>query len=48
MSEPITIFSIILTAILVAERCFKYAMSHIKKSKCCGSEVEFNNEFSPK
>jgi len=42
MVEPATIISILLMAGLVIERILK----HFKKSKCCGSEMEFNNEAS--
>jgi hypothetical protein len=41
--EPVTILSVIMSAILVFERVYKYTISHIKKSKCCGSEIEFEN-----
>lgn len=41
--EPITILSVIMTVILVFERVYKYTISHMKKSKCCGNEIEFEN-----
>jgi hypothetical protein len=41
--EPVTVISLIMTCVLVFERVWKYTISHIKKSKCCGSEVEFDN-----
>ena len=42
--EPVTILSLIMSCILVFERLWKYTISNIKKSKCCGSEVEFEHE----
>lgn len=41
--EPVSILSLIMTCVLVIERLWKYTISHIKKSKCCGSEVEFDH-----
>lgn len=40
--EVASIISILLMAGLVIERILK----HFKKSKCCGSEVEFDNTTS--
>jgi len=40
--EPTSIVSIVLILGLVFERILK----HFKKSKCCGSEVEFNQDAS--
>jgi len=40
--DPGSIVSIVLILGLVIERILK----HFKKSKCCGSEMEFNNEAS--
>ena len=40
--EPGSIVSIILIVGLVFERVLK----HFKKSRCCGNEMEFNNEAS--
>jgi uncharacterized protein (DUF983 family) len=40
--EPGSIVSIILIVGLIFERILK----HIKKSKCCGNEMEFNTEAS--
>lgn len=42
MVEPASIISIILICGLVVERVLK----HFKKSTCCGSSMEFNNEAS--
>ncbi len=45
--EPLTVLSVVMSAILVFERLWKYTISHVKKSKCCGgSEIEFNNSFN--
>jgi len=41
--EPISIISLIMTCVLVFERLWKYTISHVKKSKCCGSEIEFDH-----
>lgn len=29
--------------ILIIERLLKYYLKHLKKSKCCGNEIEFQN-----
>lgn len=34
--EPVSILSLVISVCLIIERCFK----HIKKSKCCGAEME--------
>jgi hypothetical protein len=44
--EPVTVISLIMTCVLVFERVWKYTISHIKKSKCCGNEIEFENQRS--
>lgn len=41
--EVVTILSLLMTCVLVFERVWKYTVSHIKRSKCCGGEVEFDN-----
>lgn len=41
--EPVSIISLIMTCVLVFERLYKYTLTHVKKSKCCGSEIEFDN-----
>lgn len=40
--EPFSIISLILVCGLVIERIFK----HFKKSSCCGSTIEFNENAS--
>lgn len=40
--DPTSIVSIVLILGLVFERILK----HFKKSKCCGNEVEFNQDAS--
>lgn len=40
--EPILIISLVLVCGLVFERVLK----HFNKSKCCGSEIEFNQNAS--
>lgn len=40
--EPFSIISLILVCGLVVERIFK----HFKKSTCCGSTIEFNENAS--
>jgi len=40
--DPFSIISIILISGLIVERIMK----HFKKSKCCGSSVEFNENAS--
>ena len=42
--EPVSIGMIVLTSILVVERCFKYYVAHVKKSTCCNSSVEFTGQ----
>ncbi len=42
--EPITLLSVIMSAILVGERMFKYYVKNVKKSSCCGSSVEFEHQ----
>lgn len=42
--EPITILSLIMTCVLVGERCFKYFIKNVKVSKCCGSEIQFDHD----
>ena len=42
--EPTSVITLIFAIVLVCERVYKYTLTHIKKSKCCGSEVEFNNQ----
>ncbi len=34
--DPVSVVSLILGIMLVVERCFK----HVKKSKCCGMEID--------
>lgn len=46
--EVATIFSVILTSILVFERVWKYTISHLKKSSCCGSSFEFEHTENEK
>lgn len=48
MPEPITTGLLIMTGLLVAERILKYYITHVKVSKCCGSEVEFHSTESIK
>ena len=38
--EPVSILSLVISVCLILERCFK----HIKKSKCCGAEIETYEE----
>ena len=38
--EPVSILSLVISVCLILERCFK----HIKKSKCCGAEMETYEE----
>jgi hypothetical protein len=42
--EPVTIISLIMTCVLVFERLWKYTIANVRKSKCCGSEIEFEHE----
>lgn len=42
--EVVTVLSVILTSVLVFERIWKYTISHIKKSSCCGSSFEFTHD----
>lgn len=42
--EPITILSLIMSTLLLIERCFKYYIKNVKKSSCCGTNVEFEHE----
>jgi len=42
--EPVTILSLIMSCVLVVERCFKYFVKHVKKSNCCGSEIQFEHD----
>jgi len=46
--EVATIFSVILTSILVFERLWKYTISHLRKSSCCGGSVEFEHNENEK
>ena len=48
MTDHISIGLIIMTSVLVFERLTKYYLDHVKKSKCCGSEVEFRSNDSIK
>lgn len=34
--------SLLLTCVLVFERIWKYTITHCKRSSCCGSTFEFN------
>lgn len=43
MADPISVGLIIMTSVLVFERLTKYYLDHVKKSKCCGGEIEFNS-----
>jgi hypothetical protein len=36
------LLSFLFNIFLLIERTFKYYLKHIKKSKCCGSEIEVN------
>ncbi len=40
--EPVTLIGLLFTVVLVVERLWKYTLVHVKRSKCCGSEVEFD------
>lgn len=40
--DPATIISILITSALLLERLMK----HVKKSKCLGGEIEFNENAS--
>jgi hypothetical protein len=42
--EPVSIIGLIFSALLVFERVWKYTVEHVKRSKCCGGEVEFEHE----
>lgn len=50
MPSGISIGLIIMTSVLVFERITKYYLDHVKKSKCCGGEIEFesNNTIKKK
>jgi hypothetical protein len=41
--EVITIIGLLMTCVLVFEKIWVYTVSHLKKSKCCGGEIEFDN-----
>jgi len=36
------LLSFLFNIFLLLERSFKYYLKHIKKSSCCGSEIEIN------
>lgn len=42
--EPTSVITLVFAIVLVCERLWKYTVAHIKKSKCCGSEVEFEHK----
>lgn len=44
--DTVLIVSLIMNIALIAERAFKYYLKHVKKSKCCGTEME-TREGSP-
>lgn len=44
--DIVLIASLIINITLIAERAFKYYLKHVKKSKCCGTEME-TRENSP-
>ncbi len=44
--EPVTLIGLLFTVVLVVERLWKYTLVHVKRSKCCGSEVEFDKGTS--
>ena len=48
MADPISLGLIIMTSILVFERLTKYYLDRVKKSKCCGGEMELKSNESIK
>jgi hypothetical protein len=46
--DPASVGLIILTSILVGERLIKLYLNRVKKSKCCGNEIEFRSTESIK
>lgn len=44
--DAVSIISACMAIVLVIERMYKYGIKHIKKSTCCGSSCEFNNNNS--
>jgi len=41
--EVVTVLSVILTSVLVFERIWKYTITNLKKSSCCGGSFEFEH-----